>query len=609
MFKELKKFKGTPQKIASRIDGKTDPVSIADHLKGLFENLYNRTGTDEPLKNLFDKVDDTVSHHDLKMVDKVTPELIKKIVKEKIKNGKTDPEFDLTTDNLKNAPDILFAHLANFFRAVLIHGCINISLLICAIILLIKDQRGPTDDSGNYRGIALSSIILKVFDWVVLLLFDKELQTDPNQFGFQEESSASMCTWTAVEVINFFANKGSVVYGCLLDYRKAFDLVNHVIMFQNLLDRKISPIFIRTMIFMYLHQSCYIRWQQTRSYSFQVTNGTRQCGVFSPKGGFATYLDPLLQRLRLSGFGCRVAGHWFGALALADDLMLLSLSVQGLQGMVDMCAQHASETDLLFSTDSVNPDKSKTMCIAFGSKDKNNLSNVRLNGDPLPWKDEVNHLGTTLTSKCSLGSDVMQKRAAFIQTCHNLNQEFCFATEDTKLRMLRLYNTALYSSSNWSFNSEEVLKFGRTWNTNLRILFNLPWDTHCWIMEELSDGIHLRQMIFSRFLKYIRSVAKNKRQSLRSLYNLIKDDVRSSTGANIRTILLETCRHVDPRLLDTHALQGWRVYPPRDEWTIPLLRNLIEVRNDNWEVIYDEETGDAPTDEDIDFMSSAICSN
>ena len=123
--------------------------------------------------------------------------------------------------------------------------------------------------------------------------------------------------------------------------------------------------------------------------------------------------------------------------------------------------------------------------------------------------------------------------------------------------MLRLYNTARYSSSNWSFNSEEVLKFGRTWNTNLRILFNLPWDTHCWIMEELSDGRHLRQMIFSRFLKYIRSVAKNKRQSLSSLYNLIKDDVRSSTGANIRTILLDT--HVDPRLLDARPLHFMKI--------------------------------------------------
>ena len=76
LFIELKKFKGTPQNVASRIDGKTDPVSIADHLKGLFENLYNRTGTDEPLRNLFDDVDERVSNHDLKDVDKVTPELI-----------------------------------------------------------------------------------------------------------------------------------------------------------------------------------------------------------------------------------------------------------------------------------------------------------------------------------------------------------------------------------------------------------------------------------------------------------------------------------------------------------------------------------------------------
>ena len=157
-------------------------------------------------------------------------------------------------------------------------------------------------------------------------------------------------TWTAVEIINYFVNKGSVVYACLLDYRKAFDLVNHVIMFNNLLDRKLSPIFIRAMIFMYLHQSCYIRWQQTRSYSFKVTNGTRQGGVFSPKGGFATYLDPLLKQLRSSGYGCRVAGHWYGALALADDVMLLSLSVQGLQRMVNICEEHAKETDLLFST-------------------------------------------------------------------------------------------------------------------------------------------------------------------------------------------------------------------------------------------------------------------
>ena len=60
-----------------------------------------------------------------------------------------------------------------------------------------------------------------------------------------------------------------------------------------------------------------------------------------------------------------MAGHSLGGLALADDVMLLSPSVQGLQELVSICEKHARETELVFSTDKVNPEKSKTMCIAF----------------------------------------------------------------------------------------------------------------------------------------------------------------------------------------------------------------------------------------------------
>ena len=194
---------------------------------------------------------------------KVTPELIQKIVKHKIKSEKSDPEFDLTTDNLKQAPFSLFVHLSNYFQGILIHGSISPSLLICAILLLIKDKNGATDDSNNYRGIALSSVLFKVFDWVVLILFDKELKNDENQFGYQAESSANMCTWTAIETINYFVTRGSPVYACLLDYRKAFDYCNHVIMFRNLLSRNINKLFIRLIMVMYLNQTCYIKWQQT----------------------------------------------------------------------------------------------------------------------------------------------------------------------------------------------------------------------------------------------------------------------------------------------------------------------------------------------------------
>ena len=112
-------------------------------------------------------------------------------------------------------------------------------------------------------------------------------------------------------------------------------------------------------------------------------------------------------------------------------------------------------------------------------------------------------------------------------------------------------------------------------------------------------------MIFSRFLKYIKSIAKNKREALRSLYNVVKDDVRSPTGSNIRTIMLET--GVDPRSLDSYALKAWRVYPPQDEWSVPLLRNLLKIRNGKWEVMYDDENDEAATVDEIDLMISTVC--
>ena len=133
----------------------------------------------------------------------------------------------------------------------------------------------------------------------------------------------------------------------------------------------------------------------------------------------------------------------------------------------------------------------------------------------------------------------------------------------------------------------------KTWNVNLRIMFDLPRDTYCWIVEALSGGRHLVQMVYSRFMKY-----------MNCLYNVVKDDVRTTTGSNIRTIQLATA--VDPRYMERHLLKNWLVYPPKDDWTVPLLISLLEMRSDNWEVIFDQEEECLQNDA-IDFIIEAVC--
>ena len=136
-------------------------------------------------------------------------------------------------------------------------------LLTCSILPLVKDKNGKLNDSNNYRGIGIRSLTLKVVDWIILSLFDEELRCDQNQFGYEENSSPTMCSWTVIEVVNYFKLSGSPVYACLLDYRKAFDLVNHEKLFR-LLMKRVSLIFVRLLMFIYINQKCYVKWRNTR---------------------------------------------------------------------------------------------------------------------------------------------------------------------------------------------------------------------------------------------------------------------------------------------------------------------------------------------------------
>ena len=159
LFKELKKRRGFDSTTSTKVDGANSPESIADKFKDIYEKLYNRTSNSEPINKLLSEINENVSEKDMDDVEKVTSEMVENILKTKIKNGKSDPDFDITTDCLKQGPKEVSKHLAIFIKSALIHGHICQDLLNCAIIPLLKDKNGKRDDSNNYRGIGLSCLV------------------------------------------------------------------------------------------------------------------------------------------------------------------------------------------------------------------------------------------------------------------------------------------------------------------------------------------------------------------------------------------------------------------------------------------------------------------
>ena len=79
---------------------------------------------------------------------------------------------------------------------------------------------------SNYRGIAMSSVLGKVLDSVIISLHKNMLGTCDMQFGFKQKHSTTQCTAIVKEIVSYYKNTSSV-YLLMLDASQAFDGVNY----------------------------------------------------------------------------------------------------------------------------------------------------------------------------------------------------------------------------------------------------------------------------------------------------------------------------------------------------------------------------------------------
>ena len=99
--------------------------------------------------------------------------------------------------------------------------------------------------------------------------------------------------------------------------------------------------------------------------------------------------------------------------------------------------------------------------------------------------------------------DCNKKRAIFISKIHSLNQEFYFNSSDVILKLYNIYCCSFYGSSIWDLG---VPKLYTAWNTAIRILFNVPRDTHRHLIESISQCLHVKTMLASRCVSFYETI-------------------------------------------------------------------------------------------------------
>ena len=122
------------------------------------------------------------------------------------------------------------------------------------------------------------------------------------------------------EFIEYFKRRSTSVYVAFLDASKAFDKINHWVLFKKLINRGIPIYLVKLLCYWYQHQSMYVKWGSTMSSKFQVTNGVRQGGVLSPLL-FDVYVNELSELLNKSGIGGNLSGTLINHMLYADDII------------------------------------------------------------------------------------------------------------------------------------------------------------------------------------------------------------------------------------------------------------------------------------------------
>lgn len=256
------------------------------------------------------------------------------------------------------------------------------------ITTLYKGGRKRRDDPSSYRAITLSSVILKVFETVLLERCKDDVlgHISRQQGGFQAGLGCLMTSFVLRESLQFAREHSSKVYVCWLDGRSAFDCVWHDGLFFKLIEMGVDPSTLTALRSMYENSTCHVKFQGKCSKTFPVKQGTKQGGKASPIL-YLAFIDGLIKELENSHLGMCLYDLDVSTPTVADDMVLVSFTRDSLQGMLNICDSYSRRWRYFY-----NASKCKVVIFNSPGIEKCSVPFV-LGPDVLPEGSSYCHLG------------------------------------------------------------------------------------------------------------------------------------------------------------------------------------------------------------------------
>ena len=529
-WSEISKIRRKTQRNTCIVDGYSNDYDISLCFSRHYHDLYNSVEFDsDEWTKLYNTVCEEINvdcedsyNHTIHVDD-----VIRSI--KCLKSGKSDGFDGLTSDYIINGSPLLFKYISCLFTCMLSHCYIPTSFSVSTMIPIPKGSNKDLTDVKNYRGIALSSLLSKVFGYCIIYNHASVFESDELQFAYKKNCSTVQCVSMVTEVINYYVNNGSTVYMSMLDVSKAFDRVNLLILFRKLYDRGLCPSYLRFLMILYREQTMRIRWNGTLSDIFTVSNGVKQGGVLSPLL-FSMYLDDLLIQLRQLGMGCHINGLYTGAFIYADDITLIAPSRTSMTMMLKQCEKYAEMHAILF-----NPSKTKYMVFKQSLDIVHHVPLYFMN-TCIELVHECDLLGISLSSDNIhiLDNNITDAVSKFNRKSNELLSDFKIVSCSIKSTLFSTFCLDAYGSSLWCYSSKSVESFYVAWRKVVRRIWRLPNKTHCILLPSINNTLPIDVTLEKRCIKFIWSCINSENTVVAEIAKFAMRLPRSIMGDNYR---------------------------------------------------------------------------